>query len=47
MGDGFVNKTRYVSGIRKDIKRVVIEWAQRLCSERNCSGRLIRGNLRK
>jgi hypothetical protein len=30
--DGFVNKTQYVLGIRKDagIKRIVIEWAQRI-----------------
>jgi hypothetical protein len=31
--DGFVNETRYVSGIGY-VKGIIIEWAQRICSER-------------
>jgi hypothetical protein len=31
--DVFVNETRYVSGIGY-AKRIVSEWAQRICSER-------------
>jgi hypothetical protein len=44
--DGFVNKTRYVSGIGY-VKRTVIEWAQRICSEKELFWEVVKGKSKK